>query len=55
MALMVRIVNVISGVLVGGGWCYQLAGWGREVLGGRKRESSMGMINGNANLQGEDE
>lgn len=46
--LMVRVVNVISGVLVGGGWCYQLAGWGRELLGrGRRiRGGREGMLNG---------
>lgn len=54
LALLIRVVNVVSGVLVGGGWCYQLMGWGREVLGGRKRDKSIGMINGNS-LHGEDE
>ncbi|KAL8919951.1 MAG: hypothetical protein Q9208_006519 [Pyrenodesmia sp. 3 TL-2023] len=46
--LLVRVVNVVSGVLVGGGWCYQLAGWGREVLGrGRRaRGGGEGMLNG---------
>ncbi|KAI9662055.1 MAG: hypothetical protein M1829_006194 [Trizodia sp. TS-e1964] len=40
LALLVRLVNVVSGVLVGGGWCYQLAGWAGDVWGrrgGRKR------------------
>ncbi len=45
---------MVSGVLVGGGWCYQLTGWAREVTGGRKRDKTVGMINGNA-LHGEDE
>lgn len=50
MALLVRVVNVVSGVLVGGGWCYQLFGWGREVLGrGRRSELGMGMLHGGAN------
>ncbi len=35
--LVIRVVNVVSGVLVAGGWVYQLLGWVREVLGGRKR------------------
>jgi hypothetical protein len=37
LRLVIRIVNVVSGVLVAGGWVYQLLGWVREVLGGRKR------------------
>ena len=45
---LVRIVNVVSGVLVGGGWCYQLFGWSREILGGRKREFGNGVITGKA-------
>lgn len=36
LKLCVRVVNVVSGVLVAGGWCYQLVGWGREVLAGRR-------------------
>ena len=57
MALLVRVVNVVSGVLVGGGWCYQLLGWGREVLGGRKRsKSEMGMLHGgNGGIGGEED
>ena len=35
---------------MGGGWCYQLAGWGKEVLGGRRRrggeKEGMGMLHG---------
>lgn len=37
LRLVVRMVNAVSGVLVAGGWVYQLAGWGREVLGGRRK------------------
>ena len=55
MALLVRVVNVVSGVLVGGGWCYQLLGWAREVIGGRRRRKSEGVINGNGTLHDEDE
>ncbi|KZF23584.1 DUF1692-domain-containing protein [Xylona heveae TC161] len=36
LALLVRLVNVISGVLVAGGWCYQLGGWAIDVLGGKR-------------------
>ena len=45
MALVVRLVNVISGVLVGGGWMYQLSGWFGEILGRRRRGASA--MNGN--------
>ncbi|KAL9126138.1 MAG: hypothetical protein Q9217_004764 [Psora testacea] len=55
MSLMVRIVNVVSGVLVGGGWCYQLTGWAREVLGGRKREKGQGMLHGNGSFYEEED
>lgn len=36
LALLVRLVNVMSGVLVGGGWCFQLWSWGREGWGRRR-------------------
>ena len=39
LGLVVRLVNVISGVLVGGGWMYQLVGWAGEVWGRRRRRS----------------
>ena len=58
MALMVRVVNVVSGVLVGGGWCYQLAGWAKEVLGGRRRGGAdYGVLHGgmNGNAPGDEE
>ena len=44
LALLVRLVNVVSGVLVGGGWIYQLSGWMGEVLGrrGSRRTGSGG-------------
>ncbi|KAI9663632.1 MAG: hypothetical protein M1821_007122 [Bathelium mastoideum] len=49
LSLLVRLVNVASGVVVAGGWCYQLTEWAREVSGrrGRKRmDSNMGMLHG---------
>lgn len=51
----VRIVNVISGVLVGGGWCYRLFGWSREVLGIRKKDFSSGVLTGRSEKGYEDE
>lgn len=53
LRLLVRVVNVVSGVLVGGGWVYGLGGWGREVLGGRKREG--GLIGGEEEGRGEED
>jgi hypothetical protein len=52
LALLVRIVNVVSGILVGGGWCYQLWDWGKENFskeGNRRRARSTvgeGMLHG---------
>lgn len=49
---MVRIINVVSGVLVGGGWCYALSGWARGVAAkGKGMRGSLGggmggMLNG---------
>ena len=49
LALLVRLVNVMSGVLVTGGWCFQLACWADEVfLKGRggMRRASLGVLDG---------
>lgn len=46
-ALLVRLVNVVSGVMVAGGWAWQMYDWGLEVYGkrsGRGRGQSMGML-----------
>ena len=29
-SLFIRLVNVVSGVLVAGGWCYQLSEWAKD-------------------------
>lgn len=55
LKVLVRIVNVISGVLVGGGWCYQLFGWGKEVLGSRKKGYANGVLTGRSEKGYEDE
>ena len=55
IALLVRIVNVVSGVLVGGGWCYQLLTWAREIAAGKRRRQSEGMLHGNGKAHDEDE
>lgn len=40
-ALLIRLVNVVSGVLVAGGWLYQITEWSKEMYG-RKRSRSSG-------------
>ncbi len=46
LGMVVRVVNVISGVLVGGGWIFQLSGWASEVWGRRRRGSTDGVLHG---------
>ncbi|KAK3672463.1 hypothetical protein LTR78_007770 [Recurvomyces mirabilis] len=45
-ALFIRLVNVVSGVLVAGGWCYQISEWAKEMRGRRRgrSESWAGML-----------
>ena len=45
-ALVVRLVNVISGIVVGGGWMFQLTEWGGEVVRKRARGRSEGVLHG---------
>ncbi len=52
LGLLVRLVNVISGVMVGGGWMFQLSEWAAEVWGKRRSRRNTGMIgviNGDVN------
>ncbi|KAL8994262.1 MAG: hypothetical protein Q9169_005715 [Polycauliona sp. 2 TL-2023] len=55
--LLVRVVNVISGVVVGGGWIYQLLGWGKEIARGRSRGGTRadGMLHGRSYGDGDEE
>ncbi|KAJ9353839.1 hypothetical protein DTO027B9_5052 [Paecilomyces variotii] len=47
LGLIVRLVNVVSGVMVTGGWLYQLSGWLVEVVGRRRATGkSEGVLNG---------
>lgn len=55
LRLLVRVVNAISGVLVGGGWVYGLFGWSRDVIGGRKKGKGFGMLHGGEGEEGEEE
>lgn len=45
-ALLVRLVNVVSGVMVAGGWMWQMYDWGMETWGRRQRNrgGSMGVL-----------
>lgn len=46
-SLFIRIVNVVSGLLVAGGWCFQISEWAKEVAGRRRRGTgSFGVIHG---------
>lgn len=45
-ALVVRLVNVISGIVVGGGWMFQISEWGSEVVKKRRRGVSEGVLHG---------
>lgn len=46
-ALFIRIVNIVSGLLVAGGWCFQISEWAKETWGRRSRRTdSFGMLNG---------
>ncbi len=42
LRLLVRLVNVVSGVLVAGGWCYSLGDWMGESLKMRRRRRGGG-------------
>lgn len=37
LVLLVRLVNVVSGVLVAGGWLYQISTWAAEMMTRRRR------------------
>lgn len=50
-ALLIRIVNVVSGLLVAGGWCFQITEWGKETYGRKRRVDSFGMLNGNHDVK----
>ncbi|RHZ60811.1 endoplasmic reticulum-Golgi intermediate compartment family protein [Aspergillus thermomutatus] len=46
LSLLVRLVNTVSGVIVTGGWLYQMSGWVGELLGRRRRGKSEGVLTG---------
>ncbi|KAJ5439999.1 uncharacterized protein N7458_010997 [Penicillium daleae] len=45
LSLMIRLINTVSGVLVTGGWVYQISGWAGEFMGKRRRQSE-GVLTG---------
>ncbi|PYH41661.1 COPII-coated vesicle protein [Aspergillus saccharolyticus JOP 1030-1] len=46
LALLMRLVNTVSGVMVTGGWLYQMAGWVGQLALKKRREKSEGVLNG---------
>ncbi|KAI9925531.1 hypothetical protein ASPWEDRAFT_28969 [Aspergillus wentii DTO 134E9] len=47
LSLLIRLVNTVSGVLVTGGWLYQIGNWGVELVNRRRRGGkSEGVLNG---------
>ncbi|KAJ2899521.1 ER-derived vesicles protein ERV41 [Zalerion maritima] len=44
LAFLMKVVNIISGVLVAGHWGFTLSDWAREVLGRRRRMRSEGVL-----------
>ena len=51
-ALFIRLVNVISGIVVAGGWCYQITEWARDIYGRKgRRIDGFGMINGGMDMK----
>ncbi|EEH50048.2 uncharacterized protein PADG_06127 [Paracoccidioides brasiliensis Pb18] len=45
LALLVRLVNVMAGVVVAGGWLFHLSTWATEFISRRRRKPE-GMLNG---------
>ncbi|KAE8354794.1 endoplasmic reticulum vesicle transporter-domain-containing protein [Aspergillus coremiiformis] len=46
LSLLIRLVNTVSGVMVTGGWVYQLAGWVGELVRKKRRARSEGVLDG---------
>ncbi|KAK1144477.1 hypothetical protein N8T08_005350 [Aspergillus melleus] len=46
LSLLIRLVNTVSGVIVTGGWIYQISGWATELLGRRRARKSEGVLTG---------
>lgn len=48
MSFILKIVNVLSGVLVAGHWLFTLSEWAVEAFGRRRRARSEGVLTGKA-------
>jgi hypothetical protein len=48
LKFIVKVVNVVSGVLVAGHWGFTLTEWAVTVWGKRQRRKSEGVLNGRA-------
>lgn len=46
LSLLIRLVNTVSGVMVTGGWVYQLSGWVIELVKKRRSGVSEGVLTG---------
>ena len=46
LSLLIRLVNTVSGVIVTGGWLYQISSWAGELLGRRRARKSEGVLTG---------
>jgi len=46
LRFVVKVVNVVSGVLVAGHWGFTLTEWASTVLGKRRMKMSEGVLNG---------
>ena len=46
LSMVVRLVNLVSGIMVGGGWLFQLTEWASEVWGRRQKRMSQGVLHG---------
>lgn len=44
LVFLVKIINVLSGVLVAGHWGYTISEWVREVMGRRRRGGTDGVL-----------
>jgi hypothetical protein len=42
LSLLIRLVNVVSGVLVAGGWLYAMSEWAREIRAKGRRQAGSG-------------
>jgi len=55
LRFLVKVVNVLSGVLVAGHWGFTLTEWATAVVGRRRKRKSEGVLNGRAHGYGDEE